>query len=156
MNLTAEKRAFAVLPLFLLVTVGGGGLMGLTVDTGGWYADLVKPTFDPPDWLFAPVWATLYALIGVAGWRVWRGGEFAAARIWWLQLVLNFAWPPIFFAAHRTGLGFLVILALLAATGCFVRATARSGDRISAALFAPYMAWVAYASLLNAAIWWLN
>ena len=156
MNPTRNRRALVVLPMFLLLTVGGGGLMGLTVDTGGWYADLVKPDFNPPDWLFAPVWATLYVLIGLAGWRVWRGGELAAARVWWLQLVLDFAWPPIFFAAHRTGLGFFVILALLATILWFIKLTLRSGERVAAGLFLPYAAWVTYASLLNGAIWWLN
>ena len=156
MSLTQDKRALFVLPLFLLLTVGGGGLMGLTVDTGGWYTDLVKPSFNPPDWLFAPVWAMLYVLIGIAGWRVWNDGELGGARVWWLQLFLNFAWPPLFFAAHWTGLGLVVILALLGVIVWFVVLTARGGDRVSAALFVPYVAWVAYASLLNGAIWWLN
>ena len=156
MNPAKDKRALVVLLMFLLLAVGGGGLMGLTVDTGGWYADLVKPNFNPPNWLFAPVWTTLYVLIGIAGWRVWNGGELAAARVWWLQMVLNFAWPPIFFAVQWTGVGLVVILALLAAIVWFIKLTIRSGDRVAAGLFLPYAAWVAYASLLNGAIWWLN
>ena len=156
MSLARDRRALLVLPLFLLLTLGGGGLLGLTVDTGGWYAGLVKPSFNPPDWLFAPVWATLYLLIGIAGWRVWNGGELGAARIWWLQLGLNFIWPPVFFAAHATGLGLVVIMMLLATIAWFIARAVRAGDRVSAALFVPYAVWVAYASLLNGAIWWLN
>ncbi|WAP67080.1 TspO/MBR family protein [Jiella pelagia] len=143
------------LPLFLLLSVGGGGLIGLAVETGGWYADLAKPSFNPPDWVFAPVWGTLYIFIGFAGWRVWRSGLGAAHKLWWLQLALNFAWPPVFFSAHTLGAALIVILALDAAVVAFMAATWRT-ERISALLFLPYLAWVAYASLLNAALWWLN
>ena len=143
------------LPLFLLLSVGGGGLLGLVVETGGWYADLAKPSFNPPDWVFAPVWGTLYIFIGFAGWRVWRSGLGAAQKLWWLQLALNFAWPPVFFSAHMLGAALIVILALDVAVVAFMAATWRT-ERISALLFLPYLAWVAYASLLNAALWWLN
>ncbi|MBP0615887.1 TspO/MBR family protein [Jiella mangrovi] len=143
------------LALFLLVTVGGGGLIGLSVETGGWYAALAKPSFNPPDWVFGPVWGTLYILIGIAGWRVWRAGEGKAQTLWWAQLALNFVWPPIFFAAHRLGVGLVVILALIAAITLFIAQTWQR-ERPSALLFLPYLAWVAYASLLNAALWWLN
>ena len=141
--------------LFLLVTVGGGGLIGLSVETGGWYAELIKPSFNPPDWVFGPVWGTLYILIGIAGWRVWRAGEATAQKLWWTQLALNFVWPPIFFAAHLLGLGLVVILALVAAIVVFIAQTWQR-ERASALLFLPYLAWVAYATLLNAALWWLN
>ncbi|MCB8839992.1 TspO/MBR family protein [Aurantimonas sp. VKM B-3413] len=143
------------LPFFLLVTVGGGALLGLVVDTGSWFQGLAKPVFNPPDWVFAPVWGTLYILIGIAGWRVWRVSETRLQRLWWRQLTLNFAWPPIFFAAHLLAGGLVVILALLAAIIAFMAASWRH-ERVSALLFVPYLAWVAYASLLNGAIWWLN
>lgn len=143
------------LPLFLLLTVGGGGLIGLAVETGGWYADLAKPSFNPPAFVFAPVWGTLYILIGFAGWRVWRSGLGTAQKLWWLQLVLNFAWPPLFFSAHMLGAALALILALDVAVAAFIAATWRA-ERVSALLFLPYLAWVAYASLLNGALWWLN
>lgn len=146
---------YVALPLFLLLTVGGGALIGLSVETGGWYADLAKPVFNPPGWVFGPVWGTLYVLIGIAGWRVWRAGLGAPQKLWWGQLALNFVWPPIFFTAHLLGLGLLVILALAAAIGAFIAATWRA-ERTAALLFLPYLAWVAYAALLNAALWWLN
>ncbi|NDW04446.1 TspO/MBR family protein [Jiella pacifica] len=146
---------YLALPLFLLLSVGGGALIGLSVETGGWYAELAKPSFNPPDWVFAPVWGTLYILIGVAGWRVWRAGIGTAQKLWWLQLALNVAWPPVFFSAHMLGAALIVILALDAAVVAFVAAAWRT-ERVSALLFLPYLAWVAYASLLNAALWWLN
>ena len=101
------------------------------------------------------LWGTLYIFIGFAGWRVWRSGLGAAHKLWWLQLALNFAWPPVFFSAHTLGAALIVILALDAAVVAFMAATWRT-ERISALLFLPYLAWVAYASLLNAALWWLN
>jgi tryptophan-rich sensory protein len=98
----------------------------------------------------------LYVLIAVAGWRVWqRDGGGWPMRLWWAQLVLNFLWSPVFFAAHRIGLALVVILLLLAAILAFI-ATAWRQDRVAAWLFAPYAAWVAFASVLNASIFTLN
>src|SRR4051794_28977474 len=78
---------------------------------GEWYAALAKPSFNPPNWLFAPVWTVLYVLIAVAGWRTFerdqRGGPM---KLWWAQLALNFLWSPVFFGAHRIGLALLIIL----------------------------------------------
>src|SRR5690606_36058392 len=117
---------------------------------------LSKPAFNPPAWVFAPVWTVLYAMIGVAGWRVWRrdrrGGPM---MLWWAQLALNFLWSPVFFAAHRIGLALAVIVMLLAVILGFI-ATAWRQDRIAAWLFVPYAAWVAFATALNAAILALN
>jgi tryptophan-rich sensory protein len=95
-------------------------------------------------------------MIAVAGWRVWqrdRGGW--PMKLWWGQLVLNFLWSPVFFAAHQVGVALVVILLMLAAILAFV-AAARRHDRIAAWLFAPYAAWVAFASVLNASLFALN
>lgn len=141
--------------LFLLLVVGGGSLIGITVQPGDWYAGLQKPPFNPPSWIFAPVWTILYVMIAVAGWRSWeRGGS--QMRLWWVQLALNFAWTPVFFGAHLTGAALIVIAALLATILAFIVAARRRHDGVSALLFAPYAAWVAFATLLNASIWWLN
>jgi benzodiazapine receptor len=141
---------------FLVLTAGGGLAIGFLTAPDEWYAGLIKPAFNPPNWLFAPVWTTLYVLIAVAGWRTFernRGGW--PMRLWWAQLVLNFLWSPVFFAAHRIGLALLVILLLLAAILAFIIMSWRK-DRVAAWLFAPYAAWVAFASVLNGAIWLLN
>jgi tryptophan-rich sensory protein len=142
--------------LFLVLVVGGGLAIGFVTAAGEWYAGLVKPTFNPPNWLFAPVWTVLYVLIAVTGWRTFerdRGGW--PMRLWWAQLVLNFLWSPTFFAAHRIGLALLVVLLLLATILAFIIKSWRQ-DRVAAWLFAPYAAWVAFASALNGSIWLLN
>ena len=145
----------AIVP-FVLLVVGGGLLIGFFTAPGPWYEALAKPSFNPPSWLFGPVWTILYVLIAVAGWRIWqRERSGAAMKLWWLQLTLNFLWSPVFFALHRIGLALVVILALLAAVLVFI-AIARKVDGLAAWFFVPYAAWVAFASLLNASIWMLN
>src|SRR5690606_17800636 len=142
--------------LFMLLVVGGGLLIGALTPPGSWYQALAKPAFNPPGWIFAPVWTVLYVMIAVAGWRIWRrepGG--AAMKLWWMQLVLNFLWSPIFFALHQIGLALVVILALLVTILAFIAAAWRP-DRLAAGFFVPYAAWVMFASTLNTAIWQLN
>lgn len=120
---------------------------------GEWYEGLTKPWFNPPDWLFAPVWTLLYAIIGYVGWRSWP--ETSLRNIWLIQMLLNFAWSPLFFGAHMTGVALAAILALLAAIVAFIW-RARTLDAVSAGLFVPYAAWVAFACLLNGALRYLN
>jgi tryptophan-rich sensory protein len=145
-----------VLILFLLLVVGGGLAIGYLTAPGDWYAGLAKPSFNPPGWVFGPVWTVLYVLIAAAGWRIFereRGSR--AMKLWWAQLALNFLWSPIFFGAHLVGLALVVILLLLATILAFIAAAWRQ-DRVAAWLFAPYAAWVGFASLLNGLIFALN
>ncbi|MEQ9447867.1 MAG: TspO/MBR family protein, partial [Rhodospirillaceae bacterium] len=113
----------------------------------------------PPDWVFAPVWTLLYALIAVAGWRVWRKAGWRGARkpltLYAAQLVLNLGWSIIFFGLQNVGLAFAEILVLLALIVATARAF-RSIDRIAALLFVPYAIWVTFAAVLNGAILFLN
>ena len=142
--------------LFLCLTVGGGLAIGYLTAPGDWYAQLRKPVFNPPGWIFGPVWTVLYVVIGVVGWRLWqrdRGGR--PMQLWWLQLVLNFSWTPIFFALHRIDLALAVVLLLLPAVVAGIAASWRQ-DRVAAWLFVPYAAWVGFASLLTASIYLLN
>lgn len=142
--------------LLLVLVVGGGLAIGFLTAPGEWYAGLAKPAFNPPNWVFAPVWTVLYMLIAVAGWCCFerdRGGW--PMKLWWGQLALNFLWSPVFFAAHRIGLALIVVLLLLAAILAFI-AVAWRQDRTAAWLFVPYAAWVLFASVLNGAIWLLN
>ncbi len=140
-----------------LVVVGGGGLaIGSVTRPDGWYAALAKPSFNPPNWIFAPVWTILYVLVAVAGWRTFRrdaGG--AAMKLWAAQLALNLLWSPVFFAAHWIGAALAVVSALLVTILAFVAAT-WVVDRPAAWMFVPYAAWVAFAALLNASILVLN
>jgi translocator protein len=142
--------------LFLVVMLGGGLVLGGLTVPGAWYAGLAKPAFNPPAWLFGPVWTVLYVLIAIAGWRLWqRDRHGGPMKLWWAQVALNFLWTPIFFGAHQIGLALVVILLMLAAILGFIVTTWRL-DRVAAWLFVPYAAWVAFASVLNASIWMLN
>jgi translocator protein len=143
--------------ILFLVLVGGGGLViGYLTMPGEWYARLAKPTFNPPGWLFGPVWTVLYVIIAVAGWRVWQGDRGGwPMKLWWAQLALNFLWTPVFFGAHQITFALVVILLMLAVILAFV-ATAWRQDRAAAWMFLPYAAWVAFATALNASILMLN
>ncbi len=144
---------------FLLVTlaVGASASVFTEPNISTWYAGLTHPAFAPPNWVFAPVWTTLYVLMAVAAWRVWRisGGRSLEIGAYAAQLLFNFAWSAIFFAGHRIGLAFIeicVLLALiLATTILFWRR-----DRLAGLLFLPYLAWTGFAAALNHAFQVLN
>lgn len=142
---------------FLALVVGGGLAIGVMTGPDEWFARLAKPWFNPPNWVFAPVWTCLYVMIAIAGWRIWRSG-FSGARnrlLWGVQLALNFAWSPIFFVAHRIDLALAVIAILLLSLIIFI-ARNLNGDRVAASLFVPYALWVAFATALNFALLRLN
>jgi translocator protein len=142
--------------LFLALTVGGGLAIGLFTLPGAWYAGLVKPSFNPPNWIFGPVWTALYVMIGIAGWRIYlREPSGVAMKIWWVALALNFLWSPVFFGAQMLRLALFIILMLLAAILAFIL-RARGIDKTASLLFAPYAAWVGFATLLNGALFMLN
>ncbi|MBX3552906.1 MAG: tryptophan-rich sensory protein [Pseudolabrys sp.] len=123
---------------------------------GEWHAGLNKPSFNPPAWLFGPVWTVLYVLIAVAGWRTFeRDRRGWPMRLWWAQLALNFLWSPVFFAAHRIGLALVVILLMLAAILGFI-VTAWRQDRVAAWLFALVCRLGGFCPVLNGSIWMLN
>lgn len=144
------------LALFVVLVVGTGFATGFLNPPGGWYAALAKPWFNPPNWIFAPVWSIIYLLVAIAGWRTWeRDRNSRAMTLWWAQMALNFSWSPIFFRAHQPAAALAVISMLLVAILAFI-ARQRSDDRISAALFIPYAAWVGFASVLNFEIVRLN
>ena len=144
---------------FLVLCVVGGAASGLASPPGEWYASLAKPSWNPPNWIFGPVWTALYAMIGVAGWRLWRRraapGATRAMGWYGAQLALNFAWTPVFFGLHRPGAALAVIVAMLGAIVATIALSWRV-DRPAALLLAPYAAWVSFATALNAAIWRLN
>jgi tryptophan-rich sensory protein len=145
-----------LLALFLLITLGGGLIIGFANQPGEWYASLEKPVFTPPDWVFGPAWTILYILIAIAGARTWARGPRSAAMVAWLvQLALNFAWTPVFFTLQRPDIALFIIAALFLAIAIFIALTWRR-DRLSALFFVPYLAWVAYAGALNFEIWRLN
>jgi len=140
---------FVALPLL-------AGALGARFGPDAWYAALVKPSFNPPPWVFPPVWTALYLAMGVAAWLVWRAGARGRPLVLWsAQLVLNAAWTPLFFGLHRPDLALvdmLVLWGLVAATVvAFWQVRPAAG-----ALLVPYLAWISFAAVLNAAIWRLN
>jgi translocator protein len=152
-----NPRSLAILAGFLAVVIGVGSLIGMMTAPGEWYAGLDKPPFNPPSWLFAPVWFVLYVLISIAGWRTFlRDAGGAAMVVWFGQMVLNWIWSPVFFVLHWLWPAYALILLIFILVVAFIVVSARQGDRISAWLFAPYAAWVGFASMLNLSIAFLN
>ena len=145
------------LALFIVLVVGIGWAVGATNLPGAWYAGLHKPPFNPPNWIFAPTWTVLYVMIAVAGWRTYLQDDATALpmQLWLAQMILNFLWSPIFFTLHHMTFALAIILTLLAVIVSFIRVQWHE-DRVAAALFIPYAAWVAFASLLNYSLHRLN
>ncbi len=149
------------LVLFLALCLGIGAL-GAAVTASSvttWYAELNKPSFNPPNEVFGPVWTVLYVMMAVAAWRVWRATDRETARgplaMFALQLALNLGWSVAFFGLERTGAAVAVILVLELAVITTAFAF-RPIDRLAALLMVPYALWVAFATALNIAIWRLN
>lgn len=152
---TSRSAEIKMLFLFLVVVIGAGLAIGLTIRPGSWYGSLNKPSFNPPNWIFGPTWTVLYVLIAIAGWRTWRRDRFSGwpMRMWVGQMILNWLWTPLFFGAHQMLAGLAVIICLLFAVVGFI---AVSRDTLARLCFLPYALWVGFASLLNAALLSLN
>jgi len=149
-------RALLLLAVFLAVVIGVGALIGVSTAPGEWYAGLAKPPFNPPNWVFGPVWFALYVLIAIAGWRTFLSAPNGTAmKLWYAQMGLNWLWSPVWFSLHLLWPAFVVIIAILALILLFI-GKSWERDRVSALLFVPYAAWVGFASLLNLAIATLN
>lgn len=133
-------------------------LGGALFPPGAEFAALTRPAFAPPNWLFGPVWTLLYLMMALAAWLVYRrgGGAWSAPlRAWYLQLALNAAWTPLFFGLAWRGVALLEMAALWIMIVVTIRRFAPQ-SRAAAWLLAPYLAWVSFAFVLNAAFWWLN
>jgi translocator protein len=155
-----QTHILALIICFIIPLLFGGISGLLTADNiPGWYAFLNKPAFNPPDYLFGPVWTGLYLLMGLSLFLVWRSspgaGRNRALIIFSVQLVLNFSWTFIFFHFRQPGWAFfeivLVWISVLAMIMFFYRI-----NKIAAVLQIPYILWVSFASALNGMIWWLN
>ncbi|MCZ7484390.1 TspO/MBR family protein [Rhizobium rhizogenes] len=149
-------KNLTVYVVFVVVVVAIGALIGVNNVPGEWYQSLQKPFFNPPNWIFGPVWTTLYVLIGIAGARTWiRKRMGTRMRLWFTQMVLNFLWSPIFFGMQSPAGALIIIIPMLVCLLAFIALTYRR-DRISMWLFVPYALWVAFATVLNASIGILN
>ncbi len=145
----------------LLICQGAGALGSIFTipEIPGWYAQLAKPSFSPPSWLFAPVWTLLFTMMAIALFLVWnsraRNGKLAAYTTFAAQLILNVAWSAVFFGGHMILGGFLVLLALWV----MIALTIYQFKIISspaAWLMVPYLCWVTFAGVLNFYYWQLN
>lgn len=141
------------------IAVGGSIFNPSKGDTAKWFDALEKPSFNPPSSVFGPVWSILYLLIAISGARVSlqpkSRDRSAALSLWTTQLILNGAWSPLFFGAQRPDLSLLDIMLLVPAIGAYI-AKARRVDKPAAAMVVPYLAWVLFATLLNAEFVRLN
>jgi len=148
-------RNWKSLLVFLLITVAAAAT-GTISQPDAWFNALAKPSFMPPTWLFPPVWSLLYFLMAFAAWRVYRiDGVRAAIVLWFVQLVANAAWTPLFFGLHQIDFALadivVLIVLIIATTIVFFRR-----DRVAGVLMIPYLAWVGFATALTFAIWQLN
>lgn len=156
-----ERTRSLGLVLFILICLGAGGLGAIvtTPEINGWYRTIIKPEWNPPDWVFGPVWTTLFVLMGISAWLVWKPAGFRDAAtplaLFAVQLTFNVAWSWIFFGLHQIGWAVIEILilwaAILATTVAFFRRSKPAGW-----LLVPYLGWVSFASILNFTIWRLN
>ena len=152
---TTSRRLAALLVFFLLVAITAA--IGAQFEPGAWYEQLNKPAWNPPNWIFPPVWTILYAGIPVPGWLVWRSSASTgpALTLWLSQLVANGLWSWLFFGLHRPGVALLDIVLLLGLIASFIVA-ARRHSIVASWLFVPYALWVAFAASLIAATWRAN
>lgn len=146
----------------ILIPLIVGGISGFFTSSGvdGWYATANKPWFNPPNWIFGPVWTGLYVMMGIALFLVWnadpgKGLKQTAVILFTIQLTLNFLWSFIFFKLHQPGWAFAEIILMW----LMIFLTIIWFGKISSAaawLLVPYISWVSFASVLNYAIWRLN
>lgn len=157
MNNTPGRGLLALAGWVLLCFAAAslGGLFGL----GEWYDSLKKPPWNPPGWIFGPVWTALYTMMAVAAWLVSRQGGWGKQRkpllVFLTQLVLNALWTPLFFGLQRPGLAFAEIVLLWLAIAATIAAF-RPVSRAAMLLLVPYWAWVSFAAALNFTLWRLN
>ncbi len=160
MSRTARDVAFAVVAVAAVVAASILGQIATFPNLAPWYASLHKPGFNPPNWIFAPVWTVLYALMAFALWRILRlpsstSGRIPAVVLFFVQLALNVAWSFLFFAAHSPVLGFIDIvpqlMLILITAALFARL-----DAVAGWCLVPLALWVAFAAVLNYSIWSLN
>ena len=155
--MNARTQAIVSLLVFLALAFSAAAF-GAFFTPGAWYAGLNKPSWNPPSWLFGPVWTVLYVMIATAGWRIWQrfGSEAKPAlTLWAIQMLLNALWSWLFFGLQRPALAFAEIAALwLAIVATIVLFWRR--DRGAGLLMTPYLMWVSFAALLNFTLWQMN
>jgi tryptophan-rich sensory protein len=147
-----------VISLALPQLAGGLGAYFTIPAVQGWYITLNKPSFNPPNWIFGPMWTFLYVLMGIACYLIWKSEHPEKRKLlnlYFFQLALNAIWSPAFFGAESPLIGLFIILPLcLLILICVIQF--KKVSKIASGLMVPYLAWVTFASILNFSIWWLN
>lgn len=148
------------LSIGLCMILGFMSGMSTTDAIANWYVHLEKPPFNPPNWIFGPVWTILYIMMGIAVGRVWHiirqsGTSMYPVYLFVLQFILNLMWSYLFFVRESPMLG-LIDIGLLWILIIMTIVTFAKIDTLSSRLLWPYLAWVTFATLLNASIWYLN
>jgi translocator protein len=156
-----DRESWVSLVPFVVVcfTAAGIGSLFTSNSVNTWYTQLRKPEWTPPNWIFGPAWTTLYLMMAISAWLVWRSSDSYSARfalaLFAIQLVLNTMWSIVFFGLHEVGPAFGEILLLW----MMIIATAVAFlpfSLLAAWLLIPYIVWVAFASYLNFRIWQMN
>lgn len=149
-----------IISVFLCVFIGSiAGFITAGEASGAWFRNIQKPTFQPPNWLFAPVWTTLYIMMGIALWKVWQQpastARNSAMALFFAQLFFNFWWSIIFFSWHLIDVALIDIIILWVLIVITIFRFAKQ-SKLAAWLLVPYISWVSFATILNYAIWKLN
>lgn len=156
-----QPRAWLALVGLLIASFTASAIGGLATvaNVRSWYPTLVKPEWNPPSWVFGPVWTLLYILMAVAAWRIWLRREIPGARAallaYGIQLVLNASWSILFFGLRNPGAALIEIVVLWLLLVWLFRRFRRI-DAVAGWLWLPYLLWVSFATVLNATIWRLN
>ncbi len=155
-----KKPKLLILSIFLSQLAGFIGAFATTPAIPGWYAELAKPSFNPPGWIFGPVWTTLYTLMGISLYLVWSKGFKTknikpAVQLFMVHLVFNSLWSISFFGLENPALALLIIIILWTMIAYLIKLFWKINKKASYLLI-PYIMWVSFASVLNYSIWVLN
>ena len=152
------KNKYLSLIIILLITFLAPmiGSYATTVFKEPWYSEIILPSFNPPSWVFGPVWSTLYLLMSLAAWKVWTNNfDKKLLKIYFIHIIFNSSWSIVFFGFHQIGLALLNLIIILIFIIILMKEYFRK-DKISFYLMVPYVSWSSYALVLNSAIFVLN
>ncbi|WP_413666558.1 TspO/MBR family protein [Mucilaginibacter sp. Mucisp86] len=164
MSIAASTKRFQFLPylvsLLIVLFIGFVASLVTRPEIAGWYSTLKKPSFNPPPWLFAPVWTVIYIMIATAAYLVWKHRSrkpvyIIARSVYFIQLILNFSWSIVFFGMHQVAGAMIVIILLWFSIVVNINWFSKF-NRTAAWLLVPYLLWVSFAGVLNASIYFLN
>ena len=152
------KNKYLSLFLILLITSLASAIGGFTTASfkEPWYSEIILPSFNPPSWVFAPVWTTLYIMMSIAVWKVWINSfDLNVLKLYFIHLFFNGSWSVVFFGFHQIGLALInliiiIIFIILLMKRYFIK------DKVSFYLMTPYLLWSSYALILNSSIFLIN